>query len=284
MTTTSEFVHGLDDPDIIETLDVEALISAMRDDLVARFPAIVGVIDLESEPARKLIEVFAYRELLVRARVNDATRANLIAFANGLDLDHLSGFYDAVRLPGETDDALRARTILTIAGRSAGGPEERYQEIALAADVRVASALVYRDETSPIVRVAILSTDNGGAADQGLVTTVQLALDQPDARVISDTVIVEAAAQTSVNIAADIWLYPSSPISTFDGLETRLRNAWLADGGIGHDLTLSWLQKSLMAPGVQRVEVSAPAAHVIVPYNRAAIVGTVSLMFRGRDH
>ena len=35
----------------------------MRDDLVERFPLIAGVIDLKSEPARKLIEAFAYREL-----------------------------------------------------------------------------------------------------------------------------------------------------------------------------------------------------------------------------
>jgi hypothetical protein len=40
----------------IETLDYEAIVQAMRDDLVERFPLIAGVIDLESEPARKLIE------------------------------------------------------------------------------------------------------------------------------------------------------------------------------------------------------------------------------------
>ena len=53
-------LSGLVPPDIVETLDYEAIVKAMRDDLVERFPLIAGVIDLESEPARKLIEAFAY--------------------------------------------------------------------------------------------------------------------------------------------------------------------------------------------------------------------------------
>jgi phage-related baseplate assembly protein len=55
-------LSGLAPPDILETLDFEAIVTAMRNDLVQRFPAIADVIDLESEPARKLIEAFAYRE------------------------------------------------------------------------------------------------------------------------------------------------------------------------------------------------------------------------------
>lgn len=74
-------LSGLTPPDIIERLDYEAIVTEMRDDLVARFPAIVGVIDLESEPARKLIEVFAYRELILRGRINDAARSVILASA-----------------------------------------------------------------------------------------------------------------------------------------------------------------------------------------------------------
>jgi phage-related baseplate assembly protein len=70
-------------PGVVETLDIEALVTSMRHDLVARFPAIAGVIDLESEPARKLIEVFAYREVLLRARINDAARQRMLAMPHG---------------------------------------------------------------------------------------------------------------------------------------------------------------------------------------------------------
>ena len=53
-----------------------------------------------------MLETAAARETLLRARINDAAKANLVAFAGGGDLDHLAGFYDVVRLGGEADLAL----------------------------------------------------------------------------------------------------------------------------------------------------------------------------------
>ena len=39
-------------PGVVESLDIEAIVTSMRDDLVSRFPAIIGVIDLESETGK----------------------------------------------------------------------------------------------------------------------------------------------------------------------------------------------------------------------------------------
>lgn len=283
MSVSDDFIAGLPDPDIIETLDVEAMITAIRDDLVGRFPSIAGVIDLESEPSRMLIEAFGYRELLIRARVNDGTRANLLKYATGADLDQLAAFYDVTRLVDELDDALRSRVILAISGRSPGGTEARYEYIARSADVRVASAKVYKKENDPTVYIAILATDNGGLADQALLDAVIAAIDQPDAGLISDTIVIEAAVQTTTDITADIWLYPTADAAAFDGLEAILTAAWLIDGGIGRDLNLAWITKTLMQPGIQRVEIVAPTSRIIVPYNEAATIGTVTLTNKGRD-
>lgn len=284
MTVTSGFIAGLPDPDIIETLDVEAIVTALRDDLVARFPAIVGVIDLESEPSRMLIEVFAYREVLIRARVNDATRANLVAFSTGADLDHLAAFYDVTRLGGETDSALRSRVILAIAGRSPGGTEDRYEYIARSADVRVADAIVYRDTGSPAVHIAITATDNGGVPDAALLDAVTDALNATDVRLVSDTIVVEAATAQATDVTVNVWLDPGADDAILGTLEATLTAAWAAYGGIGRDLSLSWIMKTLMVPGVQRVDVVAPAAHVDVPYNRAAALGTITINDMGRDY
>ena len=97
-------------PGVVETLDMEAIVTSMRDDLVSQFPAIIGVIDLESEPARKLIEVFAYREVLLRARINDAARQRMLAFAAGANLDAIAAYYGVSRFEGETDASFRRRT------------------------------------------------------------------------------------------------------------------------------------------------------------------------------
>ena len=54
MSTISTIdLSSLPAPGVIEELDFEVILRAMRDDLVARFPPIAPVIDLQSEPARK---------------------------------------------------------------------------------------------------------------------------------------------------------------------------------------------------------------------------------------
>ena len=86
-------------PKIIEELSFETILAAMRADLEGRLPGWTAAV-LESDPANKILEVAAYRELLLRQRINEAIRACLLAFAQGSDLDHLSAFYAVSRLEG----------------------------------------------------------------------------------------------------------------------------------------------------------------------------------------
>lgn len=276
-------LSALPKPEVIETVDYEAIVTLMRNDIVARLPAIAGVIDLESEPARKLIEVFAYRELLMRARVNDAARANLLAYAKGADLDHLAAFYDAYRMPFETDTRFRARTVLAIRGRSTGGTEPRYRLIALSASIRVADAVVWLDGTSPLIRCAIFATDNYGVPDAALLASVRDALTAPDVRMVNDTILVTAAVQSVQNINARLTLLPNTSDAVVTELEAILRAAWLNERGLGNDLTRSWINAKLMGSGIYSVEVVSPAADVVAAPNEAISIGTVTLTVVGRN-
>ena len=173
MSTISTIdLSSLPAPGIIEELDFEVILRAMRDDLVARFPPIAPVIDLQSEPARKLLEVCAYRELLLRQRVNDAARANLLAFAGTTDLDHLASFYGVTRLTEETDTALRLRVQQRIQGWSNAGGAAHYRYWALTADERVSDAAV-SSPSAGIVRIAVLSAEGDGASSEDLPTAVR---------------------------------------------------------------------------------------------------------------
>ena len=64
-------------PTVVETLDFETIFAAMLADLQARDSAFSALV--ESDPAYKILEVAAYRELLIRQRVNDAGRAVMLA-------------------------------------------------------------------------------------------------------------------------------------------------------------------------------------------------------------
>jgi len=87
-------------PQLIEPLSFSAIFTALLTDFQHRYPDYSAL--LASDPAIKLLEVAAYRELLLRHRINEAARANLLAFAADSDLDHLGAFYGVTRrLAGE---------------------------------------------------------------------------------------------------------------------------------------------------------------------------------------
>ncbi|MDR1874369.1 MAG: baseplate J/gp47 family protein [Synergistaceae bacterium] len=86
-------------PQLIEELDYGVIVAAMRTKLRELLPEWTGY-ELESDPANKVLEVAAYREMLLRQRINEAARGVMIAFATGSDLDHLAAFYPETRLPG----------------------------------------------------------------------------------------------------------------------------------------------------------------------------------------
>ena len=83
-------------PSVVETLDFEAILAAMLADLQARDPAFTALV--ESDPAYKILEVCAYRELLIRQRVNDAARATMLAYATGADLEQIGALFGVTRL------------------------------------------------------------------------------------------------------------------------------------------------------------------------------------------
>ena len=86
-------------PQIIEELNFETILADMRRKMTELCPDWTGYA-LESDPANKVMEVAAYREMLLRQRVNEAARGVMVAFAAGGDLDHLAAFYPEERLPG----------------------------------------------------------------------------------------------------------------------------------------------------------------------------------------
>ena len=70
-------------PQVVEALDFEAIFAQLKAELLARLPGVADVLELESEPITKLLQVMAYREVLLRQRVNEAARAVMVAYAVG---------------------------------------------------------------------------------------------------------------------------------------------------------------------------------------------------------
>lgn len=285
-------------PDVVETLDYEVILAAMKADLAARAPEVAAVLALESEPLVKLLEVCAYREVLIRARVNDAAQAVTLARATGTDLDNLAALFGVARLvinPGdplavppvaptlESDADLRRRAQLALEGFSTAGPEGAYVFHALSADGDVLDV----SATSPSagdVLVTVLSRTGSGTAPAPLLATVQAALNADDVRPLCDNVVVQSAAIVSYAITATLYFYPGPDSAVVMAAAQAAATAYAAaQHRIGRDVTISGLHAALHQPGVQRVVLTSPSAALTIGSAQASWCTAITLINGGVD-
>jgi phage-related baseplate assembly protein len=279
-TTLAPELAGLPSPQVLETLRFETVFDALLRDFQVRYPQYSAL--LASDPAIKLIEVAAYRELLLRARINEAARANLLAFALGHDLEHLGAFYGVTRLPQEQDEPLRRRIRARIMGFANAGGAAHYRYWALSASPEVADVAV--DSPGPgRVRISVLPIGHSDTVPEALLDTVRATVLRDDVRVLTDTVEVVPVSLVPVTVTAKIWLYPDTPMAVFDSLAHRLTQALTKEAVLGWDLTRSWLIGQLQQAGVHKVELAEPATDLRIHSTQAVRLTDVQLTFAGRD-
>ena len=273
----------LSPPSVVEPLDYEAILASLLADVRSLFPDFSA--DLESDPVQKVLESFAYRELLGRQRSNDAARSVMLAYATGSNLEHLAALLGVTRQisdPGdpearppvvptyETDERLRKRTQLAPAAISTAGPESSYRYHALSADSRVKDVHVASPSPGEVT-VTILSTENNGAASTELIELVRTALSAESVRPIGDRVTVEGATVTEYTVTAQITV-GSGPDSELvrTASEERLRAYTFAAHKLGRDVGLDAIYAALHAEGVVKAELTEPAADIDVGETGAA--------------
>ncbi len=79
-------------PQIVDVPDFETLLAERKAQFVALHPkdereAVIRTLELESEPVTKLLQENAYRELLLRQRINEAAQAVMVAYGCKRDDD-----------------------------------------------------------------------------------------------------------------------------------------------------------------------------------------------------
>lgn len=264
----------LPEPDVAEPLDFETLVTKIKEDVVARNIDLAGVIELESEPIVMLIEAFAYRELLLRSRINDAARANLLAFASGTDLDHLGAFYEVTRIDGETDDRLRLRIQIKIAALAGNGTAESYIYKALTVSLSVVSAAVL---TPSIGAVEIAVWITAGSDATAVLRSVENALNSDDAKILCVPVTVRMARARPINITATLHREASAPVDIAARQQAAVALAISSYARLGRDISLSWLNAKLHVDGVSRIAITAPLTNITLQPDEYATPGIISI-------
>lgn len=281
-------------PAVVETIDYEDILAEMLADLQARDSTFNAL--LESDPAYKILEICAYREMLVRQRVNDAARGVMLAYATGTDLDQIAANYGVTRLlitPADTnavppvaavyesDAELRMRVLLSLEGYTTAGSIGSYTFHALSADgdckdVGVASL------TPGHVTVAVLSRTGDGTAPQATLDAVTSALNAETVRPLCDTVAVESAQIVTYSILATLTVYPGTSQQQALAAATAAIAAYTEDmHRLGRDITRSGIFAALHQPGVHNVTLTTPAADIVVQWNQAPFCTATNVTVSG---
>lgn len=290
MTTID--LTAIDPPDLVDALDFEAIYQDLVEHYKGIYPDWSAA--LESDPVVKLLELSSYREVRFRARVNDAARAVMLAFATGADLEHLAVLFDVERLTvtpadpennieavKERDEDLRARTQLAPQGYSVAGPEVAYIKHARDADGRVLSASVVSPAPCEIV-VTILSRMGDGSADDDLIGIVTRALSSDDVRPLTDKVTVQGAQILRYAIRATLRFF-SGPDRVVALAEANKRAQQYADDmhKLGMEITDDGLYAAIRVAGVQKVILETPLGGIPVTKQQATYCTGIQLIDGG---
>ncbi|RBO11102.1 baseplate assembly protein [Pantoea sp. 3_1284] len=290
-------------PDVVETLDYEALLAERKATLISLYPeeqqeAIARTLSLESEPIVKLLQENAYRELILRQRINEAAKGVMLPYAMDGDLDQLGANNGIERLtitpaddtttpptPAvmESNDDFRARIAAAFEGLSVAGPTGAYEYHAKSADGRVADASAISPSPA-VVTVTVLAREGNGAAAGDLLAVVNAALNSENVRPVADRVSVQSAEIVNYEIEAEIYLYPgpeAEPVRA--AAEAKLAAYVSAQRRLGRDIRLSALYAAMHVEGVQRVSLIKPVADVVLDRKQAAYCTGYVLTVGGSD-
>ncbi|MDN7131775.1 baseplate J/gp47 family protein [Halomonas sp. MC140] len=284
-------------PRIIETLDFEQIFNEMRDDLIERDPSLEGMLALESEPLVKLLQVAAYRELMLRQHHNDRVRQLLLAYATDEVLDHIGISYffterliieagDPDATPPvpptlENDDDYRRRLLLAPDRFSTAGSEASYQYYALGTAAEVKDVTASSPSATQVI-VAILSREGTGAASALLINQVQETLSAALVRPLTDHVQVVSADIISYQVSATLHIRPgpdpmvvrqSAIEAVTDFVERRHR--------LGSNIVRDAVLAALYVEGVERVELAHPVADITCSATQAAHCSSVGVIVDG---
>lgn len=268
-------------PDVVKQISFEEILKLRLDQFYQEmrqdqpdFPDL-----LESDPAMKLAQVFAYGEMLIRQDANEQALAVLLAFAKDNDLDHKAAERNLQRRiisPAtenapevkESNESLRRRVQLAPEGQTTAGSEGSYIFHGLNADPRVKDIYPYapldeNDNPTGICNIYVLSTEGTGEASEDLLNVVTAALNAKSVRPLTDKPLVYSASILNYSIEAEIFIDegPDENIilsSCYKAAEEYTNKSHSFNDGI----SLSGIYQALHQPGVSRVNLISPAGNI----------------------
>lgn len=291
-------------PDVIEAVSYEAILAERKADFLSRLPSdlqetVAAALARESEPITKLLEESAYREMVLRQRVNDAARAVMVPLAGENDLVNLGAYVGVQRLtvaeadlstipptPAVLEDveALRQRIPEAFEGMSVAGPMKAYRFHAESADGRIADTWPYSPAPCEVV-VPVLVNGGNGVAPADVLAKVSAALSAEDVRPLGDLVTVKSITPVPYRIVATLYL-PTGAEAEPVLAAARARADALAYAAkrCYRSVVRAAINDALFVSGVLDVRIDEPAANIPIARDEAAYCSDIVLITVYTDH
>lgn len=288
-------LSNLPAPEVVETLNYEAILAELIADFKVRWPDFDMEL-LESDPVVKVLEVAAFRELVLRARVNDAARAIMLAFARSSDLDHIGAFFKTARklitpadpVTGqpdvyESDSEYRARVQLAPEALSTAGSIGAYLYHALSAHPDVRDVGVYSPEAGSVHVLPLVRTGDG-IPEQEVLDAVRDRLMQDNVKPLTDSLAVRAPERIDFTVEATL-VIPHGPdsVTVKQAAETALAAYLSARHKVGRSVYRSGITAALSVPSVETVLLASPSANIVVGPDQVAWATDVSIVTEVAD-
>ncbi|WP_029083407.1 baseplate J/gp47 family protein [Bradyrhizobium sp. th.b2] len=266
-------------PDVIETISYENLLQVYKDQVVSKNSKLQAAVNLEQSPTNVILEAEAYGEMLVRARVNAAARAVMLAFSKGADLDNLAAFFGVERAAGETDDSLRRRAQLAPEAFSTAGSEGAYIFQALTADpIKIRDATAVKVDDRGRVRICVMAAGADPVPTNDTILKVRDRLNSKGIRPLTDVISVVPVKVLRQQIVANVSLYPGPDAALIMAdIGAALNKVRANVSLIGRDLTRSAIISALNQEGVQSVDLISPAENVVVDTDQCALIESAAI-------
>ncbi len=212
----------------------------------------------------------------------------------------------------ESDDSLRRRTQLAFETAAVAGPVNEYIAHALNASGEIKSVSVdvprfdyvaipsqaapylptgtialvptydagLTDPQPGDVALTLLAHTGTGEVEQALCDQIKTTLD--DKTPVTDTVFVRSAQIVEFDVSATLYCYADLGAEEAIANASTALNAYVAGAHrLGYDITLSGIYAALHQTGVQRVELHAPTANIIIGKRQAAYCTGIDLQYGG---
>ncbi|MDR2342779.1 MAG: baseplate J/gp47 family protein [Campylobacteraceae bacterium] len=137
------FLANLPYPNVIENLDYDTIRLELENLIKTKIPEWEAI---ESDRFMAVLEAIAYREMLLRARINDSVLSMLILYANGSDLDNIVALYGIERSKGakpRVDVKFELSAVLSV-------------------DVTIPKGTLFRSDGSDIAKLIALNDNEPG--------------------------------------------------------------------------------------------------------------------------